>query len=66
MRALFKELDLSVIRCLMDTNFYGTVYCTKYALPYLLEAKVVLLVLSQLLVLWDFLPEQAILLQNSP
>ncbi len=39
MRALFKELDLSVIRCLMDTNFYGTVYCTKYALPYLLEAK---------------------------
>ena len=39
MRALFADLDLSVIRQLMDTNFWGTVYCTKYALPYLLEAK---------------------------
>lgn len=39
MRALFSELDLVVIRRLMDTNFWGTVYCTKYALPYILEAK---------------------------
>lgn len=39
MRAMFKDLDLSVIRNLMDVNFWGTVYCTKYALPYLLEAK---------------------------
>lgn len=39
MRAMFKDLDLSVIRSLMDVNFWGTVYCTKYALPYLLEAK---------------------------
>lgn len=39
MRALFKDLDLSVIRRLMDTNFWGTVYCTKFALPYVLEAK---------------------------
>ena len=39
MRALFKDLDLKVIRSLMDTNFWGTVYCTKYALPYLLKAK---------------------------
>ena len=39
MRALFADLDLSVIRQLMDTNFWGTVYCTKFALPYLLEAK---------------------------
>jgi short-subunit dehydrogenase len=23
----------------MDVNFWGTVYCTKYALPYLLESK---------------------------
>jgi dehydrogenase/reductase SDR family protein 7B len=28
-----------VIRQLMDTNFWGTVYCSKYALPYLLESK---------------------------
>jgi len=39
MRAMFKDLDLDVIRRLTDVNFYGTVYCTKYALPYLLEAK---------------------------
>ena len=39
MRALFKDLDLSVIKNVMDVNFWGTVYCTKYALPYLLEAK---------------------------
>ena len=39
MRAMFKDLDLKVIRTLMDVNFWGTVYCTKYALPWLLEAK---------------------------
>ena len=39
MRAMFKDLDLSVIKNLMDVNFWGTVFCTKYALPYLLEAK---------------------------
>ena len=39
MRAMFKDLDLSVIKTLMDVNFWGTVYCTKFALPYLLESK---------------------------
>ncbi|MCL2727227.1 MAG: SDR family oxidoreductase [Bacteroidales bacterium] len=39
MRALFKDLDLVVIKNLMDVNFWGTVYCTKYALPHLLTAK---------------------------
>lgn len=39
MRALFEEVDLKVIRQLMDVNFYGTVYCSKYALPYLLKTK---------------------------
>lgn len=39
MRALFEDLDLEVIRRLMDVNFWGTVYCTKYALPYLLQTK---------------------------
>lgn len=39
MRAMFKDLDLQVIKNLMDVNFWGTVYCTKYALPYLLKAK---------------------------
>lgn len=39
MRAMFIDLDLDVVRKLMDTNFWGTVYCTKYALPYLLKSK---------------------------
>jgi short-subunit dehydrogenase len=39
MRALFEEADLEVIRQLMDVNFYGTVYCTKYAMPHLLKTK---------------------------
>lgn len=39
MRAMFIDLNLDVIRRLMDTNFWGTVYCTKYALPYILETK---------------------------
>ena len=39
MRAMFKDLDLGVIRSLMDVNFWGTVQCTKYALPYLLESR---------------------------
>lgn len=39
MRALFKDVDLKVIHHLMNVNFWGTVYCTKYALPYLLKSK---------------------------
>jgi short-subunit dehydrogenase len=37
MRALFEEVNLDVLRKLMNVNFWGTVYCTKYALPYLTE-----------------------------
>ena len=39
MRALFEEVDLKVIHQLMDVNFFGTVYCSKYALPHLLRTK---------------------------
>lgn len=39
MRALFDDLDLKVLKQLMDVNFWGSVYCTKYALPYLLKSK---------------------------
>lgn len=39
MRALLDNLDLQVIRKVMDVNFWGTVYCTKYALPWLLKSK---------------------------
>jgi len=39
MRALFEDVDLAVIRKVMDINFYGTLYATKYCLPYLLQSK---------------------------
>ncbi|WP_163713680.1 SDR family oxidoreductase [Mangrovibacterium lignilyticum] len=39
MRANFEDVDLSVLQKLMDVNFWGTVYCSKYALPHLLKAK---------------------------
>jgi short-subunit dehydrogenase len=38
MRALFKDLELKVLKMLFDVNFWGAVYCTKYALPYLLQS----------------------------
>lgn len=39
MRALFVNLDLLVLKQVMDINFWGTVYCTKYALPELLKTE---------------------------
>jgi short-subunit dehydrogenase len=39
MRALFIDLDLTVFKKVMDTNFYGTVYATKYCLPHILQSK---------------------------
>ena len=39
MRALFKDVDLEVLKKLMDVNFWGAVYCTKFAFPYLAAAK---------------------------
>ena len=39
MRAIFEDLDIDVLKQLMDINFWGTVYCTKFALPSLLENK---------------------------
>lgn len=39
MRAVFDDVNLSVLHRLMNVNFWGTVYCTKYALPYLISAK---------------------------
>lgn len=39
MRALFSTVDLKVIRQLMEVNFFGAVYCTKYALPHIIKTK---------------------------
>jgi short-subunit dehydrogenase len=39
MRALFKDTDLATLKKVMDINFWGTVYCTKYALNTVIERK---------------------------
>jgi len=39
MRALFKDVSLDVLHQLMDVNFWGAVYCTHYALKYLLDTR---------------------------
>lgn len=48
MRALFDELDLSVLKELMDINFWGTVYCTKYALPSIMQHKGIIVGVSSI------------------
>lgn len=39
MRALFEEADLDVVRRVMDTNFWGMVYATKYCMPEIIRNK---------------------------
>ncbi len=39
MRALLKETTVEVIKKVMDINFYGTVYCTKFALDSIIAQK---------------------------
>ncbi len=39
MRALFEDVETSVLRRLMEVNFFGTVETTKAALPYLLATR---------------------------
>jgi short-subunit dehydrogenase len=39
MRALLADCDIQVLKQVMDINFWGTVYCTKAALPHLLKNK---------------------------
>src|SRR6185503_11534472 len=39
MRALLKDVNTDVIKKVMEINFLGTVYCTKYALDSIMERK---------------------------
>jgi short-subunit dehydrogenase len=48
MRALFEDVDTKVIRELMEINFFGAVYCTKYALPSILKNKGVIVGISSI------------------
>lgn len=46
MRARFMDCKLEVLEQVMQTNFWGAVYCSKYALPHLLKAKGSIVVIS--------------------
>ncbi len=48
MRALFEDVKLDVFKQLMDINFYGAIYATKYALPYLLDSKGTIIAISSI------------------
>lgn len=39
MRALFKDTDITTLKNVMDINFWGAVYCTKYAMYSVIERK---------------------------
>lgn len=39
MRALVKDVDIEVMRKVMDVNFFGAVYCSTFALPSITERK---------------------------
>lgn len=39
MRALFEEVDLDVVRKVMDINFYGVLFATKHCLPEIIRNK---------------------------
>jgi len=39
MRAVFADLDLKVMKQLIDINFWGAVYCTKFAIDEILKTK---------------------------
>jgi len=39
MRSMLIDTDPAVIQKVMDINFMGTVYATRYALPYIIQAK---------------------------
>ncbi len=39
MRSLVADVELDTLRKVMDINFWGTVYCTKFALPYITANK---------------------------
>lgn len=46
MRALFRDCKQEVLERLMQVNFWGAVFCTRYALPYLLQSRGSLVAMS--------------------
>jgi short-subunit dehydrogenase len=47
-RSLFTDTKIEVLRKVMEVNFWGSVYCTKYALPYLLQSQGMIVVTSSI------------------
>lgn len=48
MRAELKELQPEVLRTVMDINFFGTVYCTRYALDAIMQRKGIIVGISSI------------------
>lgn len=48
MRALLKDASTEILRDVMNVNFFGSVYCTKYALNSLIERKGVIVGVSSI------------------
>ncbi|GAO43748.1 SDR family oxidoreductase [Flavihumibacter petaseus] len=48
MRALFEDAEIEVFRKVMDVNFFGAVYCTKFALPSLIRKQGVVVGISSI------------------
>ena len=48
MRALLKDASIEVIKKVMEVNFFGTVYCTKFSLKSLIENKGILVGVSSI------------------
>ncbi|HXB46057.1 MAG TPA: SDR family oxidoreductase [Puia sp.] len=46
MHSLFNDVDVDVMKKVMDINFFGAVYCTKYALSSILETKGIIVGIS--------------------
>lgn len=48
MRALFKDISIDVVKQLMDVNFFGALYCTKYALDSIVARKGIIVGISSI------------------
>ena len=48
MKAEMVDCDAAVIKKVMDVNFNGALYCTTYALPYLIKSKGVIVGISSI------------------
>jgi len=48
MRSLLKDAELEVFKKVMDINYFGSVYCTKLALPSILERQGTIVAVSSI------------------